>query len=321
MLICDDRRLEMVAETETVRVLDVQYRCGVVGKGNNNNNSTDLYDSDVKVEFEVDVNSPNDASNVPVESDILQFTPLYSFRFMEDEHIRIDNLSSYLGSAVRCPSPSAFYGVFDGHGGPDAAAYIKKNAMRFFFEDADFSQTSESNDVALDEVEDSFRRAFLLADVALADDCSVSSSSGTTALTALILGRPIYPSERQRVMDLGGYIDDGYLNGVLSPEFQQTVLTEDYEFLIIGCDGIWDVMTSQDAVSIVRRELVMEALRKNTFDNLTVIVICFSPLDHRESSPIPKQQKVTCVSLSEEALCSLKKLLDNNGGGVDCKYS
>lgn len=169
--------------------------------------------------------------------------------------------------------------------------------------------------------------------------------------------RPIYPSERQRVMDLGGYIEDGYLNGVLSvsralgdwdmklprgssspliaePEFQQTVITEDDEFLIIGCDGIWDVMTSQDAVSIVRRglrrhdnpeqcarELVMEALRKNTFDNLTVIVICFSPLDHRESPPTPKQQKVRCVSLSDDALCSLKKLLDNNGDDVDCKYT
>lgn len=32
-------------------------------------------------------------------------------RYMEDEHIRIDNLSSHLGSLLRCPTPSAFYGV------------------------------------------------------------------------------------------------------------------------------------------------------------------------------------------------------------------
>lgn len=31
--------------------------------------------------------------------------------FMEDEHIRIDNLSTHLGSLFRCPSPSAFYGA------------------------------------------------------------------------------------------------------------------------------------------------------------------------------------------------------------------
>ncbi|OVA16688.1 Protein phosphatase 2C (PP2C)-like domain [Macleaya cordata] len=371
---------------QSIRVLDVPYRC--VSKGNNLQNSEeiDLVSTDIS-SFDVDVRSPDDISDGPLESAILQFVPCIRSgsyadigprRFMEDEHIRIDDLSSHLGSVFRCPTPSAFYGVFDGHGGPDAAAYIRKNAMRFFFEDAEFPQTSETNDVVLEDIENSFRKAFLLADLALADDCTVSTSSGTTALTALILGRlllvanagdcravlcrkgdaiemsqdhrPIYASERSRVEELGGYIDDGYLNGVLSvsralgdwdmklprgssspliadPEFRQAVLTEDDEFLIIGCDGIWDVMSSQDAVSIVRRglrrhdnpeqcarDLVMEALRKNTFDNLTVIVICFSPLDHRESTPTPKNQKMRCCSLSEEALCSLKRLLDNNGG-------
>lgn len=157
--------------------------------------------------------------------------------------------------------------------------------------------------------------------------------------------RPIYPSEKRRVEELGGYIDDGYLNGVLSvsralgdwdmklprgssspliaePEFQQVVLTEDDEFLIIGCDGIWDVMSSQHAVSLVRRglrrhddpeqcarDLVMEALRLNTFDNLTVIVVCFSALDQGEPSP-RQQRRLRCCSLSAEALCSLRSFLD-----------
>ncbi|KAF8401246.1 hypothetical protein HHK36_012178 [Tetracentron sinense] len=396
----------MVAETEivchhSVPGLDVQYRC--IAKGSNIQKIEDIVDasspsspvfrqirpsefvSTEKSRSEVVVRSPDSISDAALESTVLQFAPSIrsgSFadigprRFMEDEHIRIDDLSAHLGSLFRCPVPSAFYGVFDGHGGPDAAAYIRKNVMRFFFEDADFPQISEVDDVFLEEVENSLRKAFLLADLALADDCSVNSSSGTTALTALILGRlllvanagdcravlcrkgeaiemsqdhrPIYPLERRRVEELGGYIEDGYLNGVLSvsralgdwdmkfprgsaspliaePEFRQVILTEDDEFLIIGCDGIWDVMSSQHAVSLVRRglrrhdnpeqcarDLIMEALRLSTFDNLTVIVISFSSPDHRESSP-PRQRKLRCCSLSAEALCSLKSFLDGSG--------
>ncbi|KAL1341241.1 hypothetical protein HN51_027726 [Arachis hypogaea] len=327
-------------------------------------------------------------SDAALENAVLQFVPCIrsgSFadigprRYMEDEHIRIDDLSSHLGSLHTFPKPSAFYGVFDGHGGPEAAAYVRKNVIKFFFEDGSFPQTSEVDNVFLEEVENSLRKAFLSADSALADDCSVNTSSGTTALTALVLGRllmvanagdcravlcrkgeaidmsqdhrPIYASERRRVEELGGYIEDGYLNGVLSvtralgdwdmklpkgssspliaePEFRQMVLTEDDEFLIIGCDGIWDVMSSQHAVSLVRkglrrhddpdkcaRDLVMEALRLNTFDNLTVIIVCFSSLDNNESSTPPSppcQRKIRCCSLSAEALCSLRSLLEGS---------
>lgn len=340
--------------------------------------STDLCSS------QVDLKPVEKIPDVTLESAVLQFVPSIrsgSFadigprRYMEDEHIRIDDLSSHLGPCFKFPKPSAFYGVFDGHGGPEAAAYIRKNVMRFLFEDVSFPQSSEEDDVFLEGVESSLRKVYLMADLGLADDCSVSSSSGTTALTAIIFGRfltvanagdcravlcrkgeaidlsqdhrPIYASERRRVEELGGYVDDGYLNGVLSvsralgdwdmklprgssspliaePEFQQMVLTEDDEFLIIGCDGIWDVMSSQDAVSLVHRglrrhddpeqcarDLVVEALRLNTFDNLTVIIVCFTSLDHREPSP-PWQQRMRCCSLSAEALCSLKSLLDGS---------
>ncbi|XP_058770325.1 probable protein phosphatase 2C 49 [Vicia villosa] len=320
------------------------------------------------------------------EAAVLQFVPCIrsgSFsdigprRYMEDEHIRIDDLTSHLGSLYKFPKPSAFYGVFDGHGGPEAAAYIRKNVIKFFFEDVNFPQTSEVDNIFLQDVENSLRKAFLLADSAMADDCSVNTSSGTTALTAMIFGRllmvanagdcravlsrkgeaidmsqdhrPIYPLERRRVEELGGYVEDGYLNGVLSvtralgdwdmklprgvpspliaePEFRQMVLTDDDEFLIIGCDGIWDVMSSQHAVSLVRkglrrhddpdkcaRDLVMEALRLNTFDNLTVIIICLSSIDHGESEPSPPpQRKLRCCSLSAEALCSLRNLLEGS---------
>lgn len=55
-----------------------------------------------------------------IESTVLQFVPSIrsgSFadigprRYMEDEHIGIDDLSSQLGSLLKFPKPSAFYGV------------------------------------------------------------------------------------------------------------------------------------------------------------------------------------------------------------------
>lgn len=48
---------------------------------------------------------------------------------------------------------------------------------------------SDVDEVLPEDIEKFLREAFLLADQALADDSDVSSSSGTTALTALILGR------------------------------------------------------------------------------------------------------------------------------------
>nr|XP_043616458.1 probable protein phosphatase 2C 27 isoform X1 [Erigeron canadensis] len=284
-------------------------------------------------------------------------------QYMEDEHICIDNLVEYLDARESFPSPGAFYGVFDGHGGTDAATYVRQNILNFIVEDSQFPVCLEK----------SIHNAFVKADHAFADNTSLDISSGTTALTALVFGRmivvanagdcravlgkrgraielskdhkPNCPSERLRIEQLGGAIYDGYLNGQLSvaralgdwhmkgpkgstsplsaePELQQILLTEDDEFLIIGCDGLWDVMSSQCAVSITRkelmvhndpercsRELVREALKRNTCDNLTVIVICFS------SDPPPRieiPQTRVRRSISAEGLNFLKGVLDGN---------
>jgi len=66
---------------------------------------------------------------------------------------------------------------------------MKKHAMKLFFEDAEFPQSSQEDERFAESVEDSVRKAFFRADLALADDSLINRSSGTTALTALILGR------------------------------------------------------------------------------------------------------------------------------------
>ncbi|KAJ8771057.1 hypothetical protein K2173_023382 [Erythroxylum novogranatense] len=283
-------------------------------------------------------------------------------QYMEDEHICVDNLHEHFAAVSKFPSPGAFYGVFDGHGGTDAASFTRKNILNYIVEDSLFPSGTKK----------AVKSAFAEADHALADAKSVDSSCGTTALTALILGRtmlianagdsravlgkrgraielskdhkPNCTSERLRIERLGGVICDGYLNGQLSvaralgdwhikgskgskgplsaePELEEMNLTEEDEFLIIGCDGLWDVMSSQCAVTMVRKELmihndptrcsralVKEALRRNTCDNLTVVVVCFSP-DPPPKIEIPRSHRRR--SISAEGLDRLKGVLGN----------
>ncbi|KAG8639391.1 hypothetical protein MANES_14G137700v8 [Manihot esculenta] len=255
--------------------------------------------------------------------------------------------------------------VFDGHGGKSAAQFVCDHLPRVIVEDADFPL----------ELEKVITRSFIKTDTALADTCSVESafSSGTTALTAMIFGRsllvanagdcravlsrrgtaiemskdhrPSCVKERTRIEALGGYVEDGYLNGLLGvtralgdwhlegmkikgemvgpliaePELKLVTLTKEDEFLIIGSDGIWDVFSSQNSVSFARRrlqehndvklcckEMVDEAIKRGASDNLTVVMISF----HLEPPPQGAVQRARIRrSISAEGLQSLKCLL------------
>lgn len=248
---------------------------------------------------------------------------------MEDEHVLIDDLVDYLGPQIVGTASGSFYGVFDGHDGRNAAQFVKDKLLKFIVSDVAFPSA----------VEEAVQHAFLETDAAFAEACSINQglSSGTTAITVLVLGREIFVAnagdcravlcrkgkaiemsrdhkpnvEKSRIEALGGFIYDGYLNGQLSvaraignwhieglkgvncplsaePEVKRALLTEDDEFMIIGCDGFWDVFTNENAVAFARRklqqhndpvqcshELVDEALQRNTSDNLTVVVVCF----------------------------------------------
>ena len=69
--------------------------------------------------------------------------------------------------------------VFDGHGGIDAACFVRNNILKYIIEDVYFPAS----------VEKAIKNAFMKVDHALADSRSLDRSSGTTALTALILDR------------------------------------------------------------------------------------------------------------------------------------
>ncbi|XP_020705140.1 probable protein phosphatase 2C 22 [Dendrobium catenatum] len=100
---------------------------------------------------------------------------------MEDTYVCCDNVTDEYCLKNTGDGPNAFYGVFDGHGGKHAAEFVCSNLLRFIMEDEDFPK----------HIEKVITSAFLHADTAFAEACSVDSAlaSGTTALAALIVGR------------------------------------------------------------------------------------------------------------------------------------
>lgn len=171
--------------------------------------------------------------------------------------------------------------------------------------------------------------------VANAGDCRAVLGKRGRAVDLSKDHKPNCLYERARIEKLGGAIYNGYLNGQLSvsraigdwhmkgakgsacplsaePELREIILDEEDEFLIMGCDGLWDVMSSQCAVTIARnelmlhndpercsRELVREALKRNTRDNLTVVVVCFSPDPPRFETPQTWFQNVSAEGADE----------------------
>ncbi|KAH0982296.1 hypothetical protein GBA52_009473 [Prunus armeniaca] len=92
--------------------------------------------------------------------------------------------------------------MFDGHGGKDTAQFVRDNLPRVVVEDADFPL----------ELEKVITRSLLVAN---AGDCRAVLLRCGAAVEMSKDHRPCCTKERMRIESLGGYIDDGYLNGQL----------------------------------------------------------------------------------------------------------
>ncbi|KAH8171333.1 protein phosphatase 2C domain-containing protein [Sarocladium implicatum] len=132
--------------------------------------------------------------------------------------------------------------------------------------------------------------------------------------------KPQLENEKNRITAAGGFVDFGRVNGNLAlsraigdfefkksaelppekqivtafPDVEEHELTEDDEFLVLACDGIWDCQSSQAVVEFVRRGIaakqdldkICENMMDNCLasnsetggvgcDNMTMIVIAF----------------------------------------------
>jgi serine/threonine protein phosphatase PrpC len=130
--------------------------------------------------------------------------------------------------------------------------------------------------------------------------------------------KPMQWEEKMRIEALGGKItrdigDDYRINGLAvsrsfgdldvlpyvthEPEIFNYKITMNSKFVILGCDGVWDVLSSQDAVDFVIREMIIlpthvenyhthtqkniakklgeYALKKGSGDNISIIIMFF----------------------------------------------
>ncbi|KAI8363721.1 phosphatase 2C-domain-containing protein [Mortierella sp. GBAus27b] len=218
---------------------------------------------------------------------------------------RISINSSYAHTTllnVEDAEGTAFFAVYDGHGGPNVAKYSGEGLHKRIVGDKAFAKGDYTAAI---------KNGFLEMDRALRYDAEYGAdSSGCTAITATftkdnslyvgnagdsraVLGsngtaialsndhKPVNREETRRIVAAGGFVEYGRVNGSLAlsralgdfefkmnatlgpddqivtanPVIVNRKLTDDDEFLVLACDGIWDCMSSQDVISFVRKEI------------------------------------------------------------------
>ncbi|KAK4696262.1 hypothetical protein P7C71_g1616, partial [Lecanoromycetidae sp. Uapishka_2] len=187
---------------------------------------------------------------------------------MEDAHAAVLDLQAEDAdkefTAASVDDRLSFFGVYDGHGGDKVALFAGENIHKILAKQEAFKKK---------DFEQALKDGFLATD------------------------RAILNGEKARICAAGGFVDFGRVNGnlalsraigdfefkksaELSPE-QQIVtaypdviahtITDDDEFLVIACDGIWDCQSSQAVVEFVRRGIAakqeLSKISENMMDN------------------------------------------------------
>jgi serine/threonine protein phosphatase PrpC len=113
------------------------------------------------------------------------------------------------------------------------------------------------------------------------DSRAVLCRAGGVALPLTSDHKPTDPPELARIVAAGGFVADGRVNGSLNlsralgdaehkqtaglppsaqavtaqPDVTTVTLAPGDEFLLLACDGIWDIVTCQEGVDFVRARL------------------------------------------------------------------
>ncbi|KAE8708567.1 putative protein phosphatase 2C 44 [Hibiscus syriacus] len=215
------------------------------------------------------------------------------------------------------------FAVYDGHLGDSVPAYLQKNLFSNILKDEEFwtdpttsiSKAYEKTDQEILSHSPDLGRGGSTAVTAIlidgqklwvaniGDSRAILSKSGQ-AIQMSIDHEP--NTERGSIENRGGFVsnmpgDVARVNGQLAvsrafgdknlkshlrsdPDIQNADINLDTEFLILASDGLWKVMSNQDAVDIVKKtkdpqraaqQLAKEALNRDSKDDISCIVVRF----------------------------------------------
>ncbi|KAF2293476.1 hypothetical protein GH714_002133 [Hevea brasiliensis] len=215
------------------------------------------------------------------------------------------------------------FGVFDGHGGARAAEYVKQNLFSNLISHPKFiSDTRSAIADAYNHTDSEFLKsennqnrdagstastAILVGDrllVANVGDSRAVICRGGNAIAVSRDHKPDQTDERQRIEDAGGFVmwaGTWRVGGVLAvsrafgdrllkqyvvadPEIQEEKIDSSLEFLILASDGLWDVVSNEEAVEMTKpiedpeqaaKRLLQEAYQRGSADNITCVVVRF----------------------------------------------
>ena len=214
------------------------------------------------------------------------------------------------------------YAIYDGHGGEEVSSFLKTNLPKHFknqslpikkknvyniFDNLQKELITKNKKIA-EEVGSTC--LCVLQDknklnIINCGDCRCIISTNKKAQQITVDHKPNELNERKRLLKIKGkeklYLDeDIWRIGPLSvsrsfgdtdtapyiiqkPDIFTHTITKNDDFMVIACDGLWDVMSNQEVVNFVRnnpsntvRKLGSEALRKGTTDNISIILLEFN---------------------------------------------
>ena len=231
------------------------------------------------------------------------------------ERATMEDATSIIGEFAG--SGTQYFAIFDGHGGPDVAVYCADNLHRVIAQMLKENGNIEQVIVqAFAEVNKKVapQHPYIgctAAVVIVMQNIVYAANVGDSRIVLIENGKAIRvsvdhktsdPEEAKRVRERGGHIVQGRLEGVLAltraigdgalipavscePHLKR-FKRRDGTRLIIACDGIWDVISDDEAAELIKkrpnaaeaaRVLKEEALRRGTTDNVTCVVVNLTP--------------------------------------------